>query len=512
MQHSKSLKKRDKESSSLSSNKKRQSSDGSNSNSRENNSNEEPETISFDSEHEHLVFEDPFGDDFEEEEEEVDNEYDENEEEDDENLSQNEDENEVENMNTLQEENEHTEEIKQVWRPGIDRLEEGESLEYDPSAYVMYHSLRTEWPCLSFDFLKDNLGDDRQRFPMTAYLVAGSQADKADKNKITLLKLSELHKTQTSESDDDSEDDEALDEEPVLEHVNIPHNGGVNRIRGMPQMPGIVATMSENKTANIFDITATYQSMLNKGPLVPPPTRACFTFNGHRDEGFALDWSSVVPGRLATGDCSGAINVWSNNNSSWQVDGASYTGHRGSVEDIQWSPTEATVFASASADKSLKIWDIRGKAGPQINLDDAHSDDVNVISWNRNVGYLLASASDDGSFKVWDLRAFRKGVTLANFTYHKGPITSIEWAPHDESVLCVSSADDQVTIWDLSVEADDVPTDSAVSRDFPPQLLFIHQGQSNVKEIHHHPQIPGLIVSTAEDGLNVFKPAISVSS
>jgi ribosome assembly protein RRB1 len=49
----------------------------------------------------------------------------------------------------------------QVWRPGIDQLAEGEELEYDPRAYILYHSLTGEWPCLTFDFLKDNLGDGR---------------------------------------------------------------------------------------------------------------------------------------------------------------------------------------------------------------------------------------------------------------------------------------------------------------------------------------------------------------
>ncbi len=115
--------------------------------------------------------------------------------------------------------------------------------------------------------------------------------------------------------------------------------------------------------------------------------------------------------------------------------------------------------------------------------------------------------------QVWDLRAIRSKTTLAHFHYHRGPISSIEWAPHDESVITLSSADNQVTVWDLSVEADEEPatgTDPALA-EFPPQLLFIHQGQSNVKEIRHHPQIPGAIVTTAEDGFNVFKPAISVS-
>jgi ribosome assembly protein RRB1 len=114
--------------------------------------------------------------------------------------------------------------------------------------------------------------------------------------------------------------------------------------------------------------------------------------------------------------------------------------------------------------------------------------------------------------KVWDLRAIRDNKSpLANFKYHKGPVTSIEWAPHDESVICASSADNQVTVWDLSVEADEEPVTEDLA-EFPAQLLFIHQGQSNVKEVHFHPQIPGMIMTTAEDGFNIFKPAISVSS
>ncbi len=114
---------------------------------------------------------------------------------------------------------------------------------------------------------------------------------------------------------------------------------------------------------------------------------------------------------------------------------------------------------------------------------------------------------------MWDLRSIRGGQPLANFRYHKQPITSIEWAPHDESVLCVSSADNQVTVWDLSVEADDssIIANQEISPEiFPAQLLFIHQGQTNVKEVHFHPQIPGLILSTAEDSMNIFKPAINV--
>lgn len=96
----------------------------------------------------------------------------------------------------------------------------------------------------------------------------------------------------------------------------------------------------------------------------------------------------------------------------------------------------------------------------------------------------------------------------------QGPITSIEWHPTDESMLAASGADNQLTVWDLSVEADDEAAGPAGAgaglQDLPPQLLFIHQGQTDIKELHFHPQIPGVIMSTAADGFNIFKPATTV--
>jgi ribosome assembly protein RRB1 len=50
-----------------------------------------------------------------------------------------------------------------VFQPGLDKLEDGETLEYDSRFYEMYHSLNVEWPCLSFDIIPDKLGSQRKR-------------------------------------------------------------------------------------------------------------------------------------------------------------------------------------------------------------------------------------------------------------------------------------------------------------------------------------------------------------
>jgi ribosome assembly protein RRB1 len=185
--------------------------------------------------------------------------------------------------------------------------------------------------------------------------------------------------------------------------VNVNHYGGVNRIRNLSSHPGMVATMADTSAVHIYDLSSVYNSMMNNTVRATAPTKPLFSFNGHKSEGFAIDWSTVVTGRLATGDGNGNIHIWNPRDSgsslsSWLVEGP-YSGHRSSVEDLQWSPSEATVFASCSADKTIRIWDIRDKNKSQISFD-AHLEDVNVINWNKNVGFLLASGSDDGSFKV----------------------------------------------------------------------------------------------------------------
>lgn len=96
---------------------------------------------------------------------------------------------------------------------------------------------------------------------------------------------------------------------------------------------------------------------------------------------------------------------------------------------------------------------------------------------------------------------------VAAFTWHKAPITSVEWHPTEDSIFAASGADDQVTMWDLAVEQDDDETGAMDEgpAETPPQLLFSHQGQKDVKEVHWHPQIPGAMISTALDGFNIFK-------
>ena len=71
----------------------------------------------------------------------------------------------------------------------------------------------------------------------------------------------------------------------------------------------------------------------------------------HSAEGYALAWSQQVVGALAAGDCRGKLHTWApREGGSWEVS-TSYGGHTDSVEDVEWSPTEGSVLATACVDK-----------------------------------------------------------------------------------------------------------------------------------------------------------------
>ncbi|XP_007256542.3 glutamate-rich WD repeat-containing protein 1 [Astyanax mexicanus] len=423
-----------------------------------------------------------------------------------------------------EEQEENSGEGMKVFVPGQQPLEPGQELEMDRSAYRMYHECQTGAPCLSFDVLPDGEGDSRESFPLSLLLCAGTQANTALANRLIVMRMHNLHgikendnkegkkESSDEESDDDDDEEEDEDKKPQMELAMVPHYGGINRVRVTRRgEQSLAAVWSEKGQVEIFDLRPQLEAVYNSSVMAAfikqnKEITPLFSFSGHMAEGFAVDWSPKVPGRLVSGDCKKNIHVWEPREGgvSWQIDQRPFSSHTKSVEDLQWSPTEATVFASCSVDQSIRVWDIRAPPNSMLSANEAHSSDVNVISWNRTEPFLL-SGGDDGLLKVWDLRQFKSGRAVASFKQHSAPVTSVEWNPVDSSVFAAAGADDVVSQWDLSVESCDMGERANDVKDLPPQLLFLHQGQTEVKELHWHPQLPGTLISTALSGFNVFR-------
>ncbi len=89
-------------------------------------------------------------------------------------------------------------------------------------------------------------------------------------------------------------------------------------------------------------------------------------------------------GKLAAGSCNSEITLYESSDESCTSFTKTTTllGHKSSVEDLQFSPSQEHVLASCSVDQTIKLWDLRdSQKKPQISFQ-AHDCDVNVVSWN----------------------------------------------------------------------------------------------------------------------------------
>ncbi|KAF2863245.1 WD40 repeat-like protein [Piedraia hortae CBS 480.64] len=412
---------------------------------------------------------------------------------------------------------------RETFIPGRHRLDEGQTLEPDPTAYVMRHGLGTTWPCLSFDIVKDSLGEGRRSFPATVYAVAGTQAaaGRERENQLMVMKLSGLGPSEDAENtNSDDEDDDVEMSDPVLECKGISLTSTTNRIRAHQSQASsspttVTAAMQESGEILIHNVTAHLQSFDKPGFQIPAAaSKPLYTVRAHKkNEGYALDWSPIQGAKkLLTGDSVGSMYITQGTDGGGFVtDTTPYKGHTGSVEEVQWSPNEQNVFASASSDGTVKIWDARSKNRTHAVSVNVSTSDANVLGWSHHTHYLLASGHDDGTWSVWDLRQWKSPSTaatskpIAHFSFHKEQITSLEWHPTDNSIISVCAGDSTLSLWDLAVEVDDEESRyTADVKDVPPTLLFLHY-MPNVKESHWHPQIPGAVMATGGNGFEVFK-------
>ncbi len=124
----------------------------------------------------------------------------------------------------------------------------------------------------------------------------------------------------------------------------------------MPQEPHIVASWSEDGHVYLWDINQ-HVKALDTPPTGQLSKKPLKILEGHSTEGFGLGWSKAAPGRLITGDRNGiSFLTEMTPDGSFVKQNSPYAGHKSSVEDVDWSPTEKDVFATCSVDKTVQKW------------------------------------------------------------------------------------------------------------------------------------------------------------
>lgn len=135
---------------------------------------------------------------------------------------------------------------------------------------------------------------------------------------------------------------------------------------------------------------------------------------------------------------------------------------------MQYHPIAKSFIGTVSDDQTLQIVDIRqGETNKAVLVAKrGHLDAINALGFNPNSDVLVATASADKTIGIWDLRNVKEKVhTLEG---HNDAVTSLSWHPTEAGILGSGSYDRRIIFWDLSrVGEEQLPDDQ---EDGPPEL------------------------------------------
>jgi len=81
---------------------------------------------------------------------------------------------------------------------------------------------------------------------------------------------------------------------------------------------------------------------------------------------------------------------------------AELSGHTGGLYSVAFSPLDPSLLASASADRSVRIWDVSQPDSPrQLWQLQVHGDHVTSVGWSPTEAMTLSSTSWDRKFRLW---------------------------------------------------------------------------------------------------------------
>lgn len=205
----------------------------------------------------------------------------------------------------------------------------------------------------------------------------------------------------------------------------------------------------------------------------------------HVDAVLSLSWNRHARNLLASASADTTVKLW---DLSRPMSGTSssalrsFSAHTDKVQSVAWqvgapggsSGTEnPAVLLSGSYDKTIRVFDARMAEQAVVARIDA---DVEAVRWNGWKEHSFLVALESGIVQGFDVRALTpSGTDAALYTLvaHDGACTSLDISPHIPGCLLTAGTDRQVKVWNVDSDGDKPRSISLVSaRDLGIGKLF----------------------------------------
>jgi len=159
----------------------------------------------------------------------------------------------------------------------------------------------------------------------------------------------------------------------------------------------------------------------------------------------SFDWNDTDPTMIGTASIDTTCTIWNIETGQAKTQ---LIAHDKEVYDIAFAPS-TDVFASAGADGSVRMFDLRSLEHSTIIYESPELAPLLRLTWNKHDhNYLATFLMERNQVIILDIRA--PSVPVAELNGHTQPVNTIAWAPHSSCHICTGADDAQALIWDLT--------------------------------------------------------------
>jgi|AntAceMinimDraft_5_1070358.scaffolds.fasta_scaffold29455_1 periodic tryptophan protein 1 len=167
--------------------------------------------------------------------------------------------------------------------------------------------------------------------------------------------------------------------------------------------------------------------------------------DSHTDAVLGLSWNAQYRNVLASASADHTVRVW---DVSMQTTQHVLTHHGGKVQAVEWNPAEPTVLLTGGFDHVAAVVDVRAPEKAAMKWDVGA--DVECAVWNLGVPTQLLVSNEDGLVLCLDTRKGGGSKAVFSLSAHEKATTSLSLSPGAPSLLVTCSTDKMLKLWDIA--------------------------------------------------------------
>ncbi|KAF8340434.1 WD40-repeat-containing domain protein [Cantharellus anzutake] len=173
----------------------------------------------------------------------------------------------------------------------------------------------------------------------------------------------------------------------------------------------------------------------------------------HIDSVLGLSWNKAHRNLLASASADKTVKLWDLSGGSGSSAIRSYNIHQDKVQTVHWCPNESTVLLTGGLDHTLRMFDTRA---PTSVVGVKLNEEIEVLRWDPWDPSGFYVALKDGSVRNFDARTLSGKMDSAprfNIAAHHGSALGLDVNPHLRGCIATGGHDEIVKVWDVKTNA-----------------------------------------------------------